>query len=137
MVSVRNPFVGRDVAERYAQARPGLHKHAVDLVMARHPRVARAIDVACGTGLSTTPLRSIAQHVVGADVSWDMLTAVPRDQPVSYVQARAEQLPFGDGSFALATVCSAIHWFARDAVAELHRILSDAGVLVVYDVWFP
>lgn len=136
-MSIKNPFVGRDVAERYAQARPGLHKHAIDLVMARHPQVARAVDIACGTGLSTTPLRSIAQQVVGVDASWDMLATAPRGEPVSYVLARAERLPFGDGSFDLATVCSAIHWFERDAVAELSRIVRGAGLLVVYDVWFP
>jgi ubiquinone/menaquinone biosynthesis C-methylase UbiE len=136
-VNVENPFVGRRLAERYAQARPGLHGHAIDLVIARHGNVERAIDVACGTGLSTTPLQAIAREVVGADLSWDMLATAPREKGVSYVQARAERLPFDDGSFDLATVCSAIHWFDRDAVSELHRILDDEGALVVYDVWFP
>jgi ubiquinone/menaquinone biosynthesis C-methylase UbiE len=136
-VGVTNPFVGSGVAARYERARPGLHRHLADLILARHSRVARGIDVACGTGLSTTPLRRIATRVVGVDASWDMLTRASREPPVSYVQAAAEQLPFSDASFDIATVCSALHWFEPGALAELHRVVAARGTLVVYDVWFP
>ena len=136
-MSVKNPFIGRRVAGRYARARPGLHDRVVDLILARQSRARRAIDLACGTGLSATPLLSVAQHVVGVDVSRDMLAAASREQRVSYVQAAAERLPFGGATFDLATVCSGIHWFERDALVELHRILRVRGTLVIYDVWFP
>lgn len=136
-MELKNPFVGSGVAARYAQARPALHDHVIDLVLARQPRVGRAIDVACGTGLSTVPLLRVARTVVGADVSSEMLAVAPRLVRVSYTQAAAEHLPFSDATFDLATVCSGIHWFQPEALVELHRVLTDEGTLVVYDVWFP
>jgi SAM-dependent methyltransferase len=136
-MGVRNPFVGEGVADRYARARPPLHDYVAELILTRQSRVSRAIDVACGTGLSTVPLLAVAEHVVGVDLSSDMLAEAPRAVGVSYVQAAAERLPFDDSAFDLMTICSAIHWFGREALAELHRTLVVGGTLVVYDVWFP
>jgi SAM-dependent methyltransferase len=136
-VNVENPFVGQSVAARYAHARPALHGHVVDLLLARTPRVHRAIDVACGSGLSTLPLSRIAEHVVGMDRSPEMLAFAPPADRVSYVQGAAERLPFEDASAGLATVCSGIHWFRGEALNELHRVLEDEGTLAIYDVWFP
>jgi ubiquinone/menaquinone biosynthesis C-methylase UbiE len=54
-----------------------------------------------------------------------------------YVLAAAEVLPFRDDVFDLATIASALHWFGREALAEVARVLRPGGSLVVYDVWFP
>jgi SAM-dependent methyltransferase len=131
-----NPFVGASVAARYADARPPLHAHAVRLLAERIPPVHRAIDLGCGTGLSTEPLASVADLVVGVDVSEDMLANARRGSTARYVRARAESLPFSDRVFDLATIASAIHWFDREATAELGRVLGPAAALAVYDVWF-
>jgi SAM-dependent methyltransferase len=136
-VEALNPFVGDAVANRYARARPALHHHVTELILARQPRVRRAIDLACGTGLSTTPLLEVARHVAGVDVSPEMLTLAPRSERVSYTQAAAERIPFEDAAFDLATICSALHWFGPPALRELHRVVRAEGTLVVYDVWFP
>jgi ubiquinone/menaquinone biosynthesis C-methylase UbiE len=136
-MEVLNPFVGQAVAARYARARPALHHHVAELVLARQPKVRRALDLACGTGLSTTPLLALARQVVGVDVSSEMLALAPRSDRVSYVQAAAERVPFEDSSFDLATICSALHWFDPLALQELHRVVRTEGSLVVYDVWFP
>jgi SAM-dependent methyltransferase len=135
-MEVLNPFVGQAVAARYARARPALHHHVAELVLARQPKVHRALDLACGTGLSTSPLLEVARQVVGVDVSPEMLALAPSSDRVSYAQAAAERLPFEDGSFDLATICSALHWFGPPALRELHRVVKAEGSLVVYDVWF-
>jgi SAM-dependent methyltransferase len=114
-----------------------LHHHVAELVLARQPKVRRALDLACGTGLSTTPLLEVARQVVGVDVSREMLALARRSHRVAYAQAAAERIPFGDGSFDLVTICSALHWFGPPALRELHRVVKAEGSLVVYDVWFP
>jgi ubiquinone/menaquinone biosynthesis C-methylase UbiE len=129
--------MGRQVAALYARARPFIHDHIVDLILTRQSRVASALDVACGTGLSTAPLLSVANRVVGVDASEDMLAAASRVAGVAFVRATADRLPFDDQVFDLTTVCSALHWLKRGALVELCRILRDDGSLVVYDVWFP
>jgi ubiquinone/menaquinone biosynthesis C-methylase UbiE len=132
---VDNPFVGREVACRYASARPVLHHHVTRLLADRIPRPSRALDLGCGTGLSTAPLQGFAKMVVGVDVSSQMLAA-RIDHTALYVLAQAERLPFADAVFELVTIASAILWFGPEAIHELGRVLGPNGWLVVYDVWF-
>jgi SAM-dependent methyltransferase len=134
--SVVNPFVGSSVARRYAEVRPGLHDRVVALLAERLPIPERALDLGCGTGLSTRPLASFARVVVGVDVADEMLRARGSDTAAWYVRAQAERLPFRDGVFDLTTIASAIHWFAPEAIGEIGRVLRSTAWLVVYDVWF-
>lgn len=131
-----NPFATRAIAVRYAFARPNLHHHVTPILLKRVlPQPRRALDLGCGTGLSSAALRGFANSVVGVDASEDMLAA--RTDPAAlYVLAAAERLPFMDRSFDLVTIASAIHWFDREALPEVARVLTEAGWLVVYDVWF-
>jgi ubiquinone/menaquinone biosynthesis C-methylase UbiE len=103
----------------------------------RLPAPRCAIDLACGTGLSTRPLAAFAGRVIGVDVSLDMLAATGNDDTMSFVAGEIEHLPFADRSFDLATVASAIHWLRAEGVSEIARILAPSSPLVVYDVWFP
>jgi ubiquinone/menaquinone biosynthesis C-methylase UbiE len=120
---------------RYASARPNLHYHVTPILLERVPQPRRALDLGCGTGLSTGALRGFATVVVGVDASNDML-ATRTEHTALYVLAAAERLPFVERSVDLVTVASAIHWFKREAIAEVARVLIAAGWLVVYDVWF-
>lgn len=133
---VVNPFVGDVVATRYAQARPQLHHHVVALLAERVPTPDLAIDVGCGTGLSTEPLAKFARLVVGVDASIDMLRRRQVDGRALYVAAPAERLPFRDAAFDLATMASTIHWLGPNAIGEVGRVLRQPAWLVVYDVWF-
>jgi SAM-dependent methyltransferase len=133
---VVNPFVDQVVAERYAEARPRLHDHVVALLAERIPAPDRALDMGCGTGLSTKPLTSFARVVVGVDVSEEMLTARAGDGGALFVRARAERLPFRDDAFDLATAASAIRWFGSETIGEIGRVLKPRAWLVVYDVRF-
>jgi ubiquinone/menaquinone biosynthesis C-methylase UbiE len=134
---VVNPFVGAAVAARYARARPPLHERVVALLRERLPPPRLALDLACGTGLSTRPLSSFAASVVGVDVSEDMLGWARGTGNIMLVAGRIEQLPFPGGSFNFASIASAIHWIAPEALGEIHRVLTVGAPLVVYDVWFP
>lgn len=133
---VRNPFVGLGVASRYASARPALHGEAIAAFQKKIARPRRALDLGCGTGLSTRALVGWAQTVVGTDVSEDMLAHAGLATDATFVLGRAERLPFRKGVFDLLTVASAIHWFDRSALAEVRRVLTDRGALGIYDVWF-
>jgi uncharacterized protein (DUF952 family)/ubiquinone/menaquinone biosynthesis C-methylase UbiE len=133
--AVTNPFVGPVVARRYADARPFLHDTAIEMLRAERPPVDRAIDVACGTGLSTRALEGFARLAVGVDASFDMVEQASAG-PGRFVVGAAERLPFEDRCFEAATVGSAIHWFGSAAAGELRRVLDVGGVLLVYVVAF-
>jgi uncharacterized protein (DUF952 family)/ubiquinone/menaquinone biosynthesis C-methylase UbiE len=132
---VTNPFVGSAVADRYADARPFLHGIAIDMLRRDRPSFRSAIDVGCGTGLSTRALEAVSDRVVGVDASAEMIRRA-LSRPSHFVVGAAEELPFRDRSFELATAASAIHWFAPAAMDELRRVLQQDGLLLIYDVWF-
>jgi ubiquinone/menaquinone biosynthesis C-methylase UbiE len=134
---VSSPFTGSTVAARYARSRPSLHHHVVKLLARRERQVRRALDLACGTGLSTRPLVEVASTVVGVDIEEAMLKVADRADHVSYVRGAAEQLPFETDAFELVTVCSGIHWLEPSALEEARRVLPGGGTFCVYDVWFP
>ena len=101
----------------------------------RGGRVASAVDIGSGTGLSARGLLACADTVVGVDPSVEMLVAAFRHEHIRYVAGTAEQLPLAPGSCDLATMGSAFHWCDRQAVfAELERVVRRGGVVAVYDV---
>lgn len=135
-----NYFASEDTAERYAAGRPYFHPLVVGRIagfLGLDEPVDAALDVACGTGLSSIALTEIASLVTGIDTSVGMLGRAGRDDRVGYVEAAAEDLPFDAESFDLVTVSSAFHWFDRDRfLFEARRVLRISGWLIIYDNYF-
>jgi ubiquinone/menaquinone biosynthesis C-methylase UbiE len=130
-------FNSRSAAQRYAQGRPYFHPQIVQRVQQRLSLawpVPRAIDVACGTGLSTVALKPLVREIVGTDVSEEMIRLAPVDPQTRYVVAPAEDLPFPDAHFDLLTLCAAFHWLDATAfLREARRVLRVGGHMVIYD----
>ncbi len=136
---VSNPFNGDPVARRYAHARPFYHRSALRLAARMlgisHARL--AVDVACGTGLSTRALLELADRVIAIDASAAMLRAARPQPRARYLVAAAEQIPLCDAAAGLATVGAAFHWLDQPrAFAELARILLSGAGLTVYSDFF-
>ena len=135
-----NPFVAAETAEVYARGRPYFHPLVVEKVKEKlelNAPVKLAVDVACGTGLSTWTLLAIAEQVIGTDTSAVMLQQAPKDARITYVQAPAEALPLENESVDLVTVSSAFHWFDRQAfLRQARRVLRSGGWLVIYENFF-
>jgi SAM-dependent methyltransferase len=136
---VSNPFNSDPVARRYAHARPFYHHAALGLAARKlgisHVRL--AIDVACGTGLSTQALVELADYVIAVDVSAAMLRAARPQPRARYLLAAAERIPVRDAAADLATVGAAFHWFDQPrAFAELVRVLRSGAGLAVYSDFF-
>lgn len=132
-----NLFSAKSAAERYAAGRFYFHPFVIakvrELLSLREP-LARALDVGCGTGLSSVALKEIAREVFGIDAAPEMLAHAPREACVRYLVAAAERLPFDGNSFDLLTMSQVFHWVdARRFFAEARRVLRAGGWLVVYD----
>jgi ubiquinone/menaquinone biosynthesis C-methylase UbiE len=136
---VANPFAAPGVGNLYAHGRPFHHPRSLAHILALvgDQRVERALDLACGTGMSTVALGDHADLVVGVDVSPEMLGSARRAPGVSYLLGNAERMPFPDRSFDAATCCSGIHWFDQARFfAELRRVLRPDGWVGLYDHYF-
>lgn len=130
-----NYFAFPNAAARYASGRPFFHPIVADAIRSQIVgKVPKAIDVACGTGLSTRILAEFAEDIIGTDLSDEMLAEAFHAEKIRYVRAAAEQLPFVPASFDLMTVGLAFHWFDRAGfLAEAQRVLKPGGLLFVYN----
>jgi SAM-dependent methyltransferase len=138
MVS-ESPFGADAVAELYARGRPDHHAKTIQRVAALlpHAPVERAVDIACGTGMSTAALRAIARTVIGIDLVPAMVDVAVRSGGDVYAVAEAERLPFTSHTFDLVNVASAVHWFDQGAfVSEALRVLDRDGVIALTEHFF-
>lgn len=135
-----NFFSPKSAAERYSKGRPHFHPIIIERIrkfLSLKEPLPRALDVGCGTGLSTIALKEIARKVVGVDAASEMIALAKRDTRIEYLIAGAEQLPFRDGEFDLITLSQAFHWLDREKfLEEARRVLRASGWLVVYDNYF-
>ena len=100
------------------------------------------LDIGCGTGVllrrlaNTYPLA----RLVGVDAAAGMIrqaqAAVPKGFSLSYVEARAEELPFADDCFDLVVSTMSFHHWAdqRRGLREVRRVLTADGRFVLTDV---
>lgn len=135
-----NYFSPRTAAERYSKGRPDFHgtiiKHVKDYLQLDN-KLDKALDIACGTGLSTKALLEIATDVYGTDTSQEMLNFAMQKEKINYSVAPAEQQPFTDSNFDLITVSSGVHWFDIDKfLMEASRLLKSKSWLVLYENYF-
>jgi SAM-dependent methyltransferase len=125
------------VASGYATARPWLHPEVFALarrIAGIDAAVGRALDVGCGTGLSSVALLSLAREVVGTDASLEMLRRARRAGGVRYAAATGESLPFRDGAFDLIVACGSIDWIDRARfLPRAAALLGPGGWLVSLD----
>ena len=137
---VKNYFAGNIAAGLYAESRPPFHSNTLSRVknfLQINHKFKNALDVACGTGLSTRALTALAKNVWGTDISPEMLQFAQHDKNIHYAIAPAEKQPFPNAFFDLVTVSSGVHWFNIDNfLFEANRVLNSQGWLVIYENHF-
>jgi len=102
----------------------------------------QAVDVGCGSGLSTRNLVGRFSSVLGVDLSASMIeearNSFKGEEGVEFKVSGAEGLPVGDHTAQLVLVGRAIHYFDQNEFfREVDRILCPGGVLAYYSVHFP
>jgi len=135
-----NYFNRKTAAERYSKGRPDFHSNTIKHIkeyLQLDNKLDNALDIACGTGLSTKALLEIATNVFGTDTSQEMLNHALQTDKINYSIASAEQQPFADNTFNLITVSSGVHWFDIDKfLAEATRLLKSKSWLILYENHF-
>ncbi|KAJ8312505.1 hypothetical protein KUTeg_009878 [Tegillarca granosa] len=95
-----------------------------------------ALDVGCGSGQSSIPLKAHFEKVIGIDVSQTQIdqAIALKNEGITYKVGSGEDLSFlGNASVDLVTVAQALHWIDTGKFyPEVSRILTPGGALVVY-----
>lgn len=134
-------FVDSEHSRLYQKYRPEyppiLYQFIADFSKTGTGTLDSAVDVGCGTGLSTRPLCEHFRHVTGIDVSETqikMARGAHAQSNLSFEVSEAERLTFmNDGTTDLVTVAQAIHWIDQEPFyKEVERILRPGGSLIVY-----
>jgi SAM-dependent methyltransferase len=130
-MSFRDHFSG--AAADYAAYRPrypaALFAWLADLA----PRRDVAWDAGTGSGQAATGLAAYFERVIATDASAAQLARAEPHPRVEYRVAIAEQSDLPDGSVALVTAATALHWFDRGRFwREARRVLAEGGAIAVW-----
>src|SRR5206468_7314749 len=110
-------------------------------LVSRLPPRGHVLDVATGTGLVAAELLRRGFRVTALDQSTEMLAEANRrfGGRVELVEASAEALPFGDGSFDHLTVTYLLRYVDDPAatLAELARVVRPGGVVASLEFAVP
>uniref|UniRef100_A0A914XEM7 Methyltransferase type 11 domain-containing protein n=1 Tax=Plectus sambesii TaxID=2011161 RepID=A0A914XEM7_9BILA len=135
-------FVGQSVSKAFHAVRPTLPSNLVQRIAqyvgAKIPSPNLAVDVGCGTGLSTMKLAEgvTSNKWVGMDISETQIEEAKRqhaDKKIEFLVHNSDKgLPFGDGEVDLITVVQAAHWLNLDVFfKECERVLRPGGVVAL------
>ena len=98
----------------------------------RHKTV---LELATGTGLIAKHIVNAAAHIEATDASAEMIAEAKRDNHSTKLHFSVQDmfhLPYAEESFDVVIVSNALHIVPQPekALAEIHRVLKDDGVLI-------
>ena len=93
------------------------------------------LELATGTGLIAKNIVNAAAHIEATDASAEMIAEAKRDNHSAKLHFSVQdmfRLPYANQSFDAVIVSNALHIVQQPekALAEIHRVLRDAGVLI-------
>lgn len=94
----------------------------------------RVLDLGAGTGQATGPLVAAGAVVTAVEPGPALAAILRRRFPdVTVLESSAESVDLDPGSFELAVVATAVHWFDLSVVLPaLHRAVAPGGHLAVW-----
>ena len=93
------------------------------------------LELATGTGLIAKSIVNTAARIEATDASVEMIAEAKRDNQSAKLYFSVQdmfRLPYADESFEVVIVSNALHIVPQPekALAEIHRVLKDDGVLI-------
>ena len=93
------------------------------------------LELATGTGLIAKNIVNAAAHIEASDTSAEMIREAKRRNHSAKLYFSVQDmfcLPYADESFEVVIVSNALHIVPQPekALAEIHRVLRDDGVLI-------
>ena len=120
--------------DRFMQKDRAAYEKMYELIrpIVRHKTV---LELATGTGLIAKHIVNAAAHIEATDASAEMIAEAKRDNHSTKLHFSVQdmfRLPYAEESFDVVIVSNALHIVPQPvkALAEIHRVLKDDGVLI-------
>ncbi|WP_087018184.1 class I SAM-dependent methyltransferase [Thaumasiovibrio subtropicus] len=122
-----------EVSQHYAAYRPPVHDALLEQILA-NKTYSTALDIGCGTGVSTRALLPYCDEIVGIDPSEAMLAKAIESPKIRYRQGTGECLPINDKRVDLVSFAGSLY-YAKSAtlIKELKRVCKTDARILVYD----
>jgi demethylmenaquinone methyltransferase/2-methoxy-6-polyprenyl-1,4-benzoquinol methylase len=98
------------------------------------------LDIAAGTGTSSSALQKRGARVIAVDFSPGMVAEGRRKHKnIEFIEADAQNLPFGDNEFDAVTISFGLRNIndPKAALSEMYRVLKPGGRLVICEFSKP
>jgi len=123
-IELFNIFEQRSLDKRLRKANEACKKHEF------------SCDLACGPGNLVSRQTHVFEHVVGLDISREMIKVCKSKglgNKAHFLVADAENLPFRDGIFDIVTMHAALHHLPSPSSCfkEIRRILAAEGIMYI------
>ncbi len=103
------------------------------------PPAARVLDIGCGLGREAFPLSDLGYHVVGIDISKEVISQVKqlsadKGYDISFYEYDGEHLDFAEGSFDVVLIWAQTFGllygdeFRKSYLSECKRVLKKGGL---------
>jgi SAM-dependent methyltransferase len=137
----RSGYLTEGFPDHYDAFRPSPPAALLDLLvrLGGGGRPALVVDLGAGTGLSSRPWASRADHVVAIEANPAMAEAArARGGGIEVVDSFSDATGLEDGAADIVTCSQSFHWMdAEPTIAEIARILRPGGVFAAYDYDVP
>ena len=117
------------------------NNHYHDYLLKHVPKPCHhALDIGCGTGEFSRQLAKKADHVLGLDLSPEMLQRAreesPDDTPITYLEADVMTYPLEEAHFdCIASIATMHHLPYADICQRVKQLLRPGGVFLVLDLY--
>ena len=125
------------IAHHYDSYRPGLHSIILKKALGSK-QYSNALDVGCGTGLSTTALLPYAEKITGIDPSQSMIARTTSTTSISYKKSTLEEIEGEPERYDLITFAGSFFYaLSENLCREVERVLTRNGTVLIYDFHVP
>jgi ubiquinone/menaquinone biosynthesis C-methylase UbiE len=114
----------------------GSRKTIVPFILKHIPKGSYVADLGCGDGYGSFKLHQAGYHVVGIDLSKEMIEKAKsrgENERLQFLQGDLTKLPFSDETFSGAMAINSIEWTEKplEALNEMRRVLKSDHHLCV------
>ena len=123
-----------ETALMYERRYEQIQREKYEIITKNLPRVAKVLDLGCGTGMLLSELARRSELVVGVDSSPEMLElARKRRDSAALVLADADYLPFANRSFDAVVSVTLLQNMPDPAatVGEVARVVKPGGIVII------